>query len=473
MLRATLVAALLLPALGAVAQPGPPAGAHRLVPCLDCHPGAPGGGGPVACGGCHEPSAHLHPTGVRPSFAIPPGFPAAEGLLGCATCHRLHGPAGDSAPGDVVTAGPADRRRFCFGCHGDGLAAEDPHRAREGARRCAYCHAPAEVAAILGGAAPRPGAGARRRCEVCHDLGTSDHPRNIDPVLDLPAGLPLGPGGEVTCVTCHDPHGSSHHTHHIREAYARHFERSREQNPHRDDRFACAACHTRRVPEEITPRAHELRFQGDGLLLCISCHARARSHHPVGMALPGPMAGRLGERGGGVPLGPEGRLVCTTCHTNNCATGQQRMSVRRYDPRRMDLTLCWLCHAKEEFARTDPHRKVVAGVTEGCVFCHDRAPVKGLERGEDLYFVSQVKMICLRCHEDLSDSDVSHMGRTPGAEILDRLARYGRDHAVEFPLDREGRFTCTTCHNAHFSAKDDRHKTRLPGREMCQLCHQR
>jgi hypothetical protein len=149
------------------------------------------------------------------------------------------------------------------------------------------------------------------------------------------------------------------------------------------------------------------------------------------------------------------------------------MSVRHYDAKRMRLDLCWRCHPKEEFATTDPHRKSIDETADGCVFCHDRPPVKGLEDASDLYFVSQVKMICLRCHENLSDQDVSHMGKTPSEEVKTRLLEYSAAHDTEFPLDRDGQFTCTTCHNAHFSAKNSKHKTRLPSVEMCDLCHRR
>jgi predicted CXXCH cytochrome family protein len=111
--------------------------------------------------------------------------------------------------------------------------------------------------------------------------------------------------------------------------------------------------------------------------------------------------------------------------------------------------------------------------TDGCVFCHDRAPIKGLEHAADLYFVSQGRMICLRCHENLSDFDVSHMNKTPTPDVLERLDRFGKAKTMEFPLERDGRFTCTTCHNAHFSSKDAKNKTRLPSEEMCGLCHAR
>ncbi len=469
-MRLALAVILSLAAAGVWAAPEAPVGAHRGLECAACHPG--GGREHRPCRECHDSSANLHPVGDAPRFPVPEAFPLVGGLLACETCHRLHPPTGIHALRGLERPGVEELRRFCFACHGSALAAQDPHRAQAGSNRCSYCHSSVDVAAVLAGGAPRTREVTRELCEVCHDMASRDHPRNVDPVLELPEGLPRGPEGAVTCVTCHDPHGSSEYTHYIREEYARHFERNVEANPHRDERSACRACHVRRTPEELTREDHELRFQGDAMLLCISCHARARSHHPVGMPLPEAMGARLAERGG-LPLDRNGRLVCTSCHTNSCASGQQRMALRHYDPRRMDLSLCWKCHPKEEFAQIDPHRKVVDDSTDGCVFCHDRAPVKGLEKAEDLYFVSQVKMICLRCHENLSDSDVSHMGKTPSPEVVERLQRFAAERGTEFPLDREGRFTCTTCHNAHFSAKDDRHKTRLPTREMCGLCHRR
>lgn len=448
----------------------PPAPPHDGAACDDCHGADPTA--PVDCSRCHGPGANLHPDGMVPPRPLPPEFPLEGGRVTCRSCHRLHGPAGPHALRGFGRTGVRRLSDFCALCHGEGLARTNPHRADAGENRCAFCHASVRVDSVLAGARPQARAAANRLCDFCHDVRARNHPRNIDPVLDLPDELPRGPGGGITCVTCHDPHGSSRFTHYLREAYGLRFERGLQDDPHRDDRYACRACHVEPAPERITPERHDLRFQGDTILLCVSCHVSARSHHPVGVPLPPDMAARL-ERAGPLPLDPQGRTTCTTCHTNHCDTGTQRMGVRRYDPKRFRLDLCWGCHEKERFAATDPHRKTVDDSQEGCVFCHDRPPVKGLERAEDLYFVSQVKMICLRCHEDLSDQDVSHMGKTPPPRMLERLEAAGRERSIEFPLARDGTLTCTTCHNAHFSAKDDRHKTRLPSRDMCALCHAR
>ncbi|GAB4263834.1 MAG: hypothetical protein Kow0054_27750 [Deferrisoma sp.] len=466
-LAALLVALWPLAAAGALPPPAPP---HDGEACEACHPGDPAA--PVECGTCHGPDANLHPDGVPPSQPVPPAFPLEDGRLTCRSCHRLHGPAGPHALRGFDDPGVQSLSDFCALCHGGGLARTNPHRADAGENRCAFCHASVRPGAVLAGVRLTARVDANRLCDFCHDVRAKDHPRNIDPVLDLPDELPRGPGGEITCATCHNPHGSSRFTHFLREAYGLHFERGLQENPHQNDRYACRGCHVEAAPERITKARHDLRFQGDAILLCVSCHVTARSHHPVGVPLPPEMAARLRDAGA-LPLDPEGRTTCITCHTNNCETGAQHMSVRRYDPKRFRLDLCWGCHEKEKFAATDPHRKTVDDTTEGCVFCHDRPPVKGLERAEDLYFVSQVKMICLRCHEDLSDQDVSHMGKPPPDWMLERLRQAAEARATEFPLERDGTLTCTTCHNAHFSAKDDRHKTRLPSRDMCALCHSR
>jgi predicted CXXCH cytochrome family protein len=446
----------------------PPPGPHGEIACSDCHP--EGYESAAACLECHELDENLHPDAVLPTFAIPDVFPLREGRVTCTSCHRLHEPTGPRALRGFAEGLATELKGFCGACHGERLAGSNPHRADVGEDRCAFCHASLDVGAVLAGQTATARTGADRLCNFCHDVKSRDHPRNIDPVLDLPDDLPTGPGGEITCITCHHPHGSSRFTHYIREEYASHFERGRQDNPHVDDRAACPACHVGRGPENITPKTHELRF--DAILLCISCHVTARGHHPVGTPLPETMEGRLREHGG-LPLSAAGSTTCTTCHTNNCESDAQHMSVHHYDPERMRLDLCWMCHPREEFASVDPHRKTIDDTTEGCVFCHDRPPVKGLEQSAELYFISQIRMICLRCHEGLSDLDVSHTGVMPTPEIQTRLHQYTEETATPFPLDQDGTFTCTTCHNAHFSAQDEGAKTRIPTREMCPLCHEK
>jgi predicted CXXCH cytochrome family protein len=401
---------------------------------------------------------------------VPAYFPLADGQVSCATCHRLHGPTGPHALRGFAEGAVREIKDFCYACHGEALSRINPHGASAARDRCAFCHASAEERSILQGLRPQAKAAAQRLCDFCHDMAARDHPRNIDPILDLPRSLPRGPGGTVTCVTCHAPHGSATVTHHLREEYAAHYERGTQEDPHVNDRRACPACHVGGGPESITKDSHELRLQGDTILLCISCHVRARSHHPVGTPLPPEMRARMDAQGT-LPLDREGRTTCTTCHSNNCEAGDQRRVVRFYDAKKNDLSLCWLCHPKEEWARTDPHRKSVDDAADGCVFCHDRPPIKGLEKQEDLYFISDVRMICLRCHEKLSDFDRSHVGKQATAWMQEVLAQFSRERDTAIPLDRTGSLTCTTCHNAHFATGNAQHRTRLHFNELCVRCH--
>jgi len=453
----------------AFAELAPPAGAHREIACRDCHPD--GGSDSSPCSACHGPSANLHPAGVAPSSPVPAVFPLADGRVTCRTCHRLHDPTGPHSLRGFAEGVAREMGEFCFACHGEALARTNPHDAATAKDRCAFCHASAEIETIVEGLRPQVRAASERLCDFCHAMRAKNHPRNIDPILDLPASLPRGPGGRVTCITCHAPHGSSSVTHHIREEYAAYFERGKEDDPHVNDRHACPSCHLGKGPEKITRDSHELRLQGDMILLCISCHVRARSHHPVGTPLPEAMARRV-ETKGKLPLDGEGRITCITCHTNNCETNEQGRSLRFYDAQKGDLSLCWFCHPKEEWAKTNPHRKTIDNTTEGCVFCHDRPPIKGLEKHEDLYFISDVRMICLRCHETLSNFDRSHVGKAATPRMTEALAKFGKEKDTQIPLDRDGRLTCTTCHNAHFAANQDEHRTRLGFVEMCLRCHE-
>jgi predicted CXXCH cytochrome family protein len=65
--------------------------------------------------------------------------------------------------------------------------------------------------AVTGLAASRPEITAHQQlggaamCETCHRFpATRTHVTGVRPTFEVPPTLPLGPGGELTCVTCHD-----------------------------------------------------------------------------------------------------------------------------------------------------------------------------------------------------------------------------------------------------------------------------
>lgn len=473
---ASLVLALLL-ALGAYAQesPGELGKAHRDNECGDCH-AKTDRPDPQKCGECHFIEMHLHPTAIAPSFKLAPGLGDGEGNLWCGSCHQLHKNTSYKNLRGLESEGRANLTDFCAGCHKDPLAMKNPHRAVVGTNRCLTCHPPIDAEAVLQGKRPVLRASTDHLCNFCHDQRGKNHPRNIDPTLKLPENLPREKNGEIGCHTCHEPHGSTRYTHYIREEYAANYEREKGTTPHLPDKDACALCHTSSHNFEITRADHELRFSGDHLMLCLSCHPRARAHHPVGITLDRQMSGRLRSKGG-LPLGKEEIITCITCHTTNCDRETYKIATRDYRKNPPDFALCWKCHDREQQATQNPHAENVAKGEDDprCLICHEKVPTRGHDKPEEMYFVSSINMMCLRCHENYSVGTFMH-GRNnaaPKPAMLERIKALEEEKGIRLPLEINGTVECTTCHSAHFDKSLGGKRVRLPLMELCRVCHNR
>ncbi len=409
-----------------------PAGAHGELGCEECHEGWAPEDGWVDCDRCHPAEANIHPVGVVPRAPLPETFPLGEdGRIRCWTCHRLHGGAPERAFLRYTEEQLfVDRQSFCSQCHGLDLARVTPHSAELGETRCAYCHASRGETPGGRGTARLE---VRRLCNFCHGALFKGHPRNVDPGRELPAGLPLGADGEWTCVTCHDPHGTVFTTHYIRLELAESLERFQSESPHVRDYFACKACHSSAFPDEIAAAPdRRLRYRGDIGVLCVSCHVTDRGHHPTGIRLPEKMRSRASAAEATIPLDGEGRIDCYTCHDNSCRTGDQAMVLRHYDRRSLRTDLCWLCHDRREFARTNPH----VDNPDFCTYCHESRPRPGLSTG----LLTVAEMVCLHCHEVTPHPVLSDHLKAPSGPIVP-------DEDVR--LDAAGEVTCTTCHYPH------------------------
>ncbi len=93
-----------------------------------------------------------------------------------------------------------------------------------------------------------------------------------------------------------------------------------------------------------------------------------------------------------------------------------------------------------------------------CDLCHLVYP----EPGEKGIFIQDVDALCIPCHElSLSNSHPSEI--LPTIEIPEI-----------FPLDWQGRITCSSCHDPHATPSDDNPgmlRTGLRGRAFCLSCH--
>jgi len=108
------------------------------------------------------------------------------------------------------------------------------------------------------------------------------------------------------------------------------------ESPHGlKDPKVCVECHVAIPAEGSSPRKEtNLRFGGDIVALCSSCHAKYRHMHPVKIAL-SPDMKSLED----LPLDRDGKITCITCH--DVMEGHGVVRKRRMVGR----ALCLNCHA--------------------------------------------------------------------------------------------------------------------------------
>jgi len=243
------------------AHPHPPAAKGDCLKCHDPHasprPYLARQDEPALCTTCH--------AAADPKLgAAHKGIPIAEAR--CTGCHLPHG--GQTAGMIRPVAHPPFDERSCDTCHTDpkarpaALAAALPglceacHDPRKGGhpvtveKSCVACHTPhassgpalikqrerlvcldchADIAAKRSGAvAYHPAFGANQDCTLCHELHTGNtpallkkkdalatcktcHEQHAQFAHPMGEGVkdPSRPGKDVTCLSCHDPHGTT------------------------------------------------------------------------------------------------------------------------------------------------------------------------------------------------------------------------------------------------------------------------
>jgi hypothetical protein len=116
-------------------------------------------------------------------------------------------------------------------------------------------------------------------------------------------------------------------------------EKRKAENPHeRKDAKACPICHVTPPSEaEASRQQFNLRFEGDVVALCGSCHGGYTHMHPVKIAVAPDM-----KNPEDLPLDKDGKITCATCHDVMEGHGVSRK--RRVTGR----ALCLNCHADSE-----------------------------------------------------------------------------------------------------------------------------
>lgn len=212
---------------------------------------------------------------------------------------------------------------------------KNPHTA------CGNCHSTDKPQS--GSALFDPGIDPSSRCINCHDYTLNHHPVNFVPAASSNSLLPLFEG-EVRCLTCHEIHSGPNHEGspkllrggpyadrreicfkcHIREQYA-------AIDPHEmldgEGKFrnvngkpVCLFCHLKQ-PDPKVDWASSVKFRADVGFLCWRCHPPMPGPFFDQHFLVTPSAETLRvmqeteERLIVIfPLGPRGRVTCSTCH---------------------------------------------------------------------------------------------------------------------------------------------------------------
>ncbi|MGE5663986.1 MAG: cytochrome c3 family protein, partial [Deltaproteobacteria bacterium] len=226
-----------------------------------------------------------------------------------------------------------------------------------------------------------------------------------------------------------------------------------------NDYASCLGCHNGMETKDELMRKN-LRYAGEDLQICLSCHGGMDACHPILVPLlPGMKSGTdLG-------LSADGKIKCTTCH-DPTPKGASGVALRGRVEGQPGNALCFRCHDKAELAGRNPHNTMTDRDT--CKFCHDTMTDPGDEEAARVSFISNTRLICLRCHGQTGHpSGINHM--VSPKSVLPEV----------FKLDGKGKITCTTCHNPHLEAgtRDGakQHRFVVAGESMnlCAACHRR
>ena len=489
----------------------PPSSAEPTIPdphamdCGKCHvQGADGkptaelitGTDSIAlCSACHA-GANLHPLDVEPhpllttaaQLPLPLGSGIHQGKIVCLTCHYIH--REEFTP--YLLRGrksehQSTRHNLCTTCHKEHFAGISPHTA--GDKTCLFCHI----------AAPdkRKGKGKISDAEIddscllCHWALRKDHHKDLDPFPDPLVQQRLDPAssllkGQLSCLSCHIPHGKAEETHLLTRQYMELAALSRSIKPHWKN-MMCISCH-QGTPSKGNPL---LLGNGDINELCNRCHksqfARA-DIHPVGV-IPSKHV-KIPED---MPL-QNGKITCETCHQSSLQESAKALvSVGKTNPkflRRSGLSrneFCFLCHLEETYRRLNPHLQIDEHghiKKETCLLCHASLPDIYLFGVKNVIFlVDDPNEYCVGCHPGFSEAHPAG-GRhlvTPSEKIMKALNTSVNRIGVELPLYK-GKIVCATCHNPHdegvikypASAEGSQRKNKLrlkPGIIQCTGCH--
>ncbi|MBI4651554.1 cytochrome c3 family protein [Candidatus Desantisbacteria bacterium] len=425
------------------------------------------------CDPCHT-NQEAHPVAVNPkdtNMIVPDHLPLglkgtpSEGKIICTTCHDIHA---------EFSSGNTQKIELCKDCHGADLLKRSPHKGDE--KSCSFCHgADPKKQAQEGATTIKLEIGSL--CNFCHENELSPHFLKFSSLfsdVDLKDALkkmtlPLSSSKKLTCVTCHNPHGSENpKKHYLREEFVSLGGKSNKINPHWTDTF-CTSCHDKTgTPQETT-----FKFNNNLDESCLWCHKgqEAAELHPYGIPAKDSKFTKINKDKMKIV---KDTISCITCHGKDCEKKKATVAKNflRGGPYVERNDLCFNCHIKEVFKKINPHRqKDPQGKInyDVCTDCHVGVPDEN--KKENLALKGNEVFLCLRCHADRPH---------PGTNVKTGL---GVNHIVvpreipnkmavpkDVPLSKKGSLMCSSCHPSHLSGVTKKESKRLMSNE-CTVCH--
>jgi DmsE family decaheme c-type cytochrome len=216
----------------------------------------------------------------------------------------------------------------------------------------------------------------------------------------------------------------------------------------------CEACHTEGESLKGTPHAMAMNPRTPAATHgCESCHGPGQAH------VDDENKGNIRKFGQVKPA--EVNQTCLSCHNRGDHAGWEGSGHER---RNLSCTTCHSVHSPKSTA----HQLVKTTQTELCATCH-RVQVTKTERAVAHMPVREGKMTCTSCHNphgSISNVKALKVGSSE-AELCESCHAEMRGPMLwEHAPVREN---CATCHDPHGSSNDRMLVVRMP--MLCQRCH--
>jgi DmsE family decaheme c-type cytochrome len=189
---------------------------------------------------------------------------------------------------------------------------------------------------------------------------------------------------------------------------------------------------------------------------CESCHGPGQAH--VDDDAKGNIR-RFAEAGSTAVN--DGNGACLTCHNRGTHAGWEGST---HEARGLSCTTCHSVHKPQSLQ----HQLAKATETQTCVACHRQQVVK-TERAVAHMPVREGKLSCSSCHNphgSISNVKALKVGNSVNESCTSCHAEMRGPMLFEHAPVREN---CTTCHDPHGSSNDRMLNVRMP--MLCQRCH--